>query len=109
MNAPYPGRPTWAEVDLSRLGDNFRAVKAFCGDDIMYMAVIKANAYGHGAVECGRRLEADGADWFAVATMEEGIELRQAGISKPILIFGGIWPGQQQEFLNFNLTPMIFT
>jgi alanine racemase len=75
----------------------------------MYMAVIKADAYGHGAVECGRRLEADGADWFAVATMEEGIELRQAGIFKPILIFGGIWPGQQQEFLNFDLTPMVFT
>jgi alanine racemase len=109
MLTPQTGRPTWAEVDLNRLGENFRAVKSFCGDGILYMAVIKADAYGHGAIECGRRLEAEGADWFAVATLEEGVELRQAGISKPILIFGGIWPGQAREFLNFDLTPMIFT
>jgi alanine racemase len=109
MLTPQTSRPTWAEVDLNRLGENFRAVKSFCGDRILYMAVIKADAYGHGAIECGKRLEADGADWFGVATLEEGVELRQAGISKPILIFGGVWPGQAREFLNFDLTPMIFT
>ena len=109
MLTPQTSRPTWAEVDLNRLGENFRAVKSFCGDEILYMAVIKADAYGHGAIECGERLEADGVDWFGVATLEEGVELRQAGISKPILIFGGVWPGQAREFLNFDLTPMIFT
>ena len=109
MQPPLIGRPTWAEVDLNRLGENFRSVKAFCGDGLLYMAVIKADAYGHGAIECGRRLEAEGADWFAVATLEEGVELRQAGISRPILVFGGVWPGQEIEFLNFDLTPMIFT
>ena len=55
------------------------------------MAVVKANAYGHGAVECARRLESEGADWFGVALPEEGIELRQAGITKPILCLAGFW------------------
>jgi alanine racemase len=73
------------------------------------MAVIKADAYGHGAVECGKRLEAEGADWFGVACLEEAIELRQAGISRPILVFGGVWPGQELSFLNFEITPLVFT
>ncbi len=102
-------RPTWAEIDLGRLGENFRSIKAFCGDDIQYMAVIKADAYGHGAVECSRKLEAEGAHWFGVACLEEAIELRQAGITRPILVFGGAWPGQEISFLNFELTPMVFT
>lgn len=109
MPNPIAGRPTWAEIDLDRLAENFRAVRAFCGDDVLYMAVIKANAYGHGAVECGRRLQAEGVDWFAVATIEEGVELRQFGISLPILVLGGIWPGQEVSLLNFDLTPAIFT
>ena len=102
-------RPTWAEIDLERLGENFRSIKAFCGDDIKYMAVIKADAYGHGAVECGRRLQSEGADWFGVACLEEAIELRQAGILRPILVFGGVWPGQEISFLNFDVTPIVFT
>ena len=102
-------RPTWAEIDLGRLGENFRTIKSFCGDDISYMAVIKADAYGHGAVECGKKLEAEGADWFGVACLEEAAELRQGGISRPILVFGGAWPGQEIPFLNFDLTPMVFT
>ena len=107
---PLPSRrPTWAEIDLGRLAENFRSVKAFCGNDIGFMAVIKADAYGHGAVECGRKLEAEGADWFGVACLEEAIELRQAGIAKPILVFGGVWPEQELSFLNFDVTPTVFT
>lgn len=102
-------RPTWAEIDLDRLGENFRSIKHFCGDDILYMAVIKADAYGHGAVECAKRLEEEGADWFGVACLEEAVELRQAGLTHPILVFGGVWPGQEISFLNFDLTPMVFT
>lgn len=110
LTPPNPtGRPTWAEIDLKRLGENFRAIKNFCGREISYMAVVKADAYGHGAVECSRVLEGQGADWFAVATAEEGIALRQAGIVRPILVLGGIWPDQVNIFLNFDLTPVIFT
>jgi alanine racemase len=109
MKAVHTCRPTWAEIDLDRLSQNFRSVKAFCGEDIKYMAVIKADAYGHGAAECGKRLEAEGVDWLGVACLEEAVELRKVGITRPILVFGGAWPGQEIAFSNFDLTPMVFT
>jgi alanine racemase len=72
------------------------------------MAVVKADAYGHGAVECSHRLEREGVDWFGVALPEEGVELREAGISKPILCLGGFWEGQERVLLESNLTPVIY-
>lgn len=101
-------RPTWAEIDLNNLTFNFHSIKRYVGETIEYMAVVKADAYGHGAVECSRRLESEGVDWFAVATVEEGLELREAGIRKPILILGGFWPGQESAVLDRNLTPVVF-
>ncbi len=101
-------RPTFAEIDLDNLAFNFHSSRAFIGDEIEYMAVVKANAYGHGAVECSRRLEAEGVNWLAVALAEEGIELREAGISRPILCLGGVSPGQAQLHLSHDLTPAIF-
>jgi alanine racemase len=100
-------RPTWAEIDLDNLAFNFHSVKEFVGPGIEQMAVVKADAYGHGAVECARRLEAVGADWLAVATTEEAVELRQGGVLLPILVFGSFWPGQEREVLNFDLTPIL--
>ena len=76
---------TWAEIDLANLLHNFNLAKA-CGKKVM--CVIKADAYGHGAVRCGRFLETCGADAFAVACLAEAIELRDGGITKPILILG---------------------
>ncbi len=101
-------RPTWIEIDLDNLAFNLKSVKDFVGHGIKYMAVVKADAYGHGAVECARRLEAEGIDWFGVALPEEGIELRQAGIRKLILCLGSFWAGQEQQILNYNLTPVIY-
>ena len=101
-------RPTWAEIDLGALARNFHTVKAHVGPDVKVMAVVKANAYGHGARECARRLEAEGADWFAVALPEEGIELRQAGIVKPILCLGGFWQGQAAACLQQQLVPVVY-
>lgn len=101
-------RPTWAEINLDNLAFNFRSVKDFVGRDLKYMAVVKADAYGHGAVACAKRLEAEGADWFGVALPEEGVELRKAGIRKLILCLGGFWDGQAEVALNYNLTPVIF-
>ncbi len=72
------------------------------------MAVVKANAYGHGAVECARRLEAEGADWFGVALPEEGVELRTAGITKPILCLAGFWKGQANLCLQQQLVPVVY-
>ncbi len=101
-------RPTVAEIDLSSLAFNFRSVREFVGASVGFMAVVKADAYGHGAVECAKRLEAEGVDWFGVATAEEGVELREVGISKPILVLGGFWPGQEFTLQNHDLTPVIF-
>ncbi|MEO8041277.1 MAG: alanine racemase, partial [Acidobacteriota bacterium] len=101
-------RPTWAEINLDNLAFNFRSVKKFIGSETKYMAVVKADAYGHGAVECAKRLEAEGVDWFGVALPEEGVELRKAGIRKLILCLGGFWDGQETLALNYGLTPVIF-
>src|SRR2546429_1967453 len=72
------------------------------------MAAVKANAYGHGAVQCASRLESEGVDWFGVALPEEGIELRGAGISAPILCLGGFWKGQEGACLRNRLTPVVY-
>ncbi len=101
-------RPTWAEVDLNALTGNFQIIKSHVGAAVKVMAVVKANAYGHGAVACSRRLEAAGADWFGVALPEEGIELRGAGITKPILCLAGFWEGQAGACLQHNLVPTVY-
>ena len=101
-------RPTVAEINLDSLAFNFHAVKKFVGDGVEFMAVVKADGYGHGAVRCAARLESEGVDWFAVATVEEGVELRKGRITKPILVLGGFWPGQEIALLNFDLTAVIF-
>jgi alanine racemase len=102
------GRPTWAEIDLEALAHNFKLIKQRVGDDVKILAAVKANAYGHGAMECARRLESEGADWFGVALPEEGIELREAGITRPILCLGGFWPGQETALLDYQLTPVVY-
>lgn len=72
------------------------------------MAVVKADAYGHGAVRCARVLEDVGADWFGVALVEEGIELRRAGITRPVFCLGGFWRTQGELILAHELTPALF-
>ncbi|MDX6500046.1 MAG: Alr-MurF fusion protein [Blastocatellia bacterium] len=102
------GRPTWAEIDLDALAENLCVIREQVGSDVCVMAAVKANAYGHGAVPCALRLESEGIDWFGVAMPEEGIELRQAGITKPILCLGGFWAGQQTDCLQQRLTPVVY-
>ena len=101
-------RPTWAEINLDNLAFNFESVKDYVGEAVEYMAVVKADAYGHGAVECARRLEAEGIDWFGVALPKEGTELRNAGIRKRILCLGGFWRGQENQLLDYDLTPVVY-
>src|SRR5207253_444022 len=71
-------------------------------------AAVKANAYGHGAIECARKLASEGVDWFGVALPEEGIELRNAGITRPILCLGGFWSGQEPALIRHQLTPVVY-
>jgi len=95
-------RPTYATVSLSRLRANLAAVKAQVGASKV-MAVLKANAYGHG-LEAVARCLAPQADAFGVALVEEGIALRSLGVENPILVMGGIWTRQIPLFLEHRLT-----
>jgi alanine racemase len=101
-------RPTWAEVDLDALAWNYRAVRARVGRGVSVMGVVKADAYGHGAQECARRLAREGAEWFGVATPEEAFELRRAGVEQSVLSFGGFWEGQADECLGMRVTPVVY-
>ena len=73
-------RPTWADVSLTSLRQNFRTVQKHVGQGVTVCAVVKADAYGHGAVECSRALEGEGAKWLGVTSLDEAIPLRDAGI-----------------------------
>jgi alanine racemase len=101
-------RPTWAEINLDNLVHNYMVSRAAMGPGVAIMPAVKADAYGHGAIECGRALEAAGADWFGVALPEEGLALRNAGIQAPILSLGGFWEGQEESIIAHRLTPAIF-
>lgn len=101
-------RPTWAEINLENLAANFHAIKQRVGTDVKVMPMVKADAYGHGAVICAKRLEREGADWFGVATPEEGIELREAGIRAPILSAGGFWGDQAGLCIQHRITPVVY-
>lgn len=90
------------------MASNYRAVRKLVGPNVKIMAVVKADAYGHGAVECSRTLVDEGTDWLGVALPEEGVELREAGVQAPILCMGGFWPGQERLCLHFNLTPVVY-
>ncbi|MDX1662705.1 MAG: alanine racemase [Candidatus Promineifilaceae bacterium] len=96
-------RPTFVEVDLGRLTTNLKAIRRHVGQ-AKIMAVLKANAYGHGLVEVARHLSRVGIDYLGVAYLEEGILLREQGINAPILVLGGIMGNQIPHFLEYNLT-----
>jgi alanine racemase len=95
-------RPSIIRIDLSQICENYRSLKSIAAGK-KCMAVIKANAYGHGIIEVAKALEAIGADYFGVALVEEGILLRQAGIKTPIHVFGGINSEQIELFAEHNL------
>lgn len=102
------GRPTCVEVDLTRIRGNFMAVRAFLKKGVRIVAVVKGDAYGHGAVPVSRCLEKAGVDGLAVAILEEALELRAAGIRLPILILNGFWCGQEEQLIRQELTPAVY-
>jgi alanine racemase len=101
------GRPTVCFVDLDALRWNFRQIKEKVGPKVKVLSMVKANAYGHGAPAVAKALTAEGSDAFGVATLEEGIELRQAGIRASILVLAGVYLEQLDQFLQYNLTPVV--
>ena len=118
MTLDTPGRPTWAEIDLRALSANFRKLETLLRrgkpTDVTtahprLIPAIKADAYGHGAVQAAHALTRAGAEAFAVAIVEEGASLRSAGIRGEILVLEGAWPGQEDAALEYSLTPAVFS
>lgn len=99
-------RPTWVEISLSKLRRNYQRVRKLAGARKV-MAVVKADAYGHGAVRIAQCLAECGVDWFGVATVEEALELREAGIERPILLLGGLYMSDPAHLVEYRLTPSV--
>ena len=100
--------PLWAEIDLQAIGHNCREIKRVIPATTLFMAVVKANACGHGAVETARTALANGADRLGVARAAEGVALRQAGFQVPILVLGHTDPADTRMLLDYDLTQTIF-
>ena len=100
-------RPAWVDVDLAALEHNLARIRERLGSKTLTMAVVKADAYGHGAVGVSRALEAAGVDWLGVALLEEGAEIRRAGVELPILVLGTARPSKIALYRRYRLTPTI--
>ncbi|MGC1105250.1 MAG: alanine racemase [Candidatus Acidiferrales bacterium] len=103
----FDGRPIWAEISLAAIAHNLRLIRRAVGRKRKILAIVKANAYGLGAVPVGKALSRLGADAFGVTCSQEGIELREAGIREPIVLLTGFWPGEEQRILRYKLTPTV--
>ena len=101
-------RPTWADVSLLALAQNFRAVQHHIGKGVTICAVVKADAYGHGATECSRVLENEGATWLGVTSLDEAIPLHDAAIQSRLLLMTGFWRGEEEEIVRLGLTPTVW-
>ena len=99
---------TMIEVDLAVMIHNLHEIRKKVGAQSKIMTVVKANAYGHGAVPVASALARAGADWLGVASVQEGIELRQAGLSLPILVMGGVLEQELEGLAVHQLTPVVY-
>jgi len=100
-------RPNWAEVSLSALRHNFRELQRHVGPDVTICSVVKCDAYGHGYAECARAIEQEGGRWFGVTSTDEGVALRECGVTGRVLIMVGAWRGDEEDVLHYSLTPAI--
>jgi alanine racemase len=102
MSPPYR---SYVLVSLDQIARNYRNVRAAVGPGVEVMAVVKADAYGHGALEVSRTLIGEGARWLAVSSVDEGVALRCAGISARLLVMAGFLPSEREALVEYNLTP----
>ncbi|NPV74889.1 MAG: alanine racemase [Anaerolineae bacterium] len=103
------GIVTWAEIDLDAIANNVAAFKRHVGSRVEVFAVVKANAYGHGAVQVSRAALSAGASRLAVHRAIEGVELRKAGLSAPVLVMGYTPPEGAEQMIRWQLTPSLMT
>ncbi len=108
------GRPVWAEISTSALTYNLDAIRKFVNpeDELrntprLVLSIVKGNGYGHGGPQVAKILEKAGSDWFGVTSAAEGIEVRKAGVKKPILVLTSFWPGEEKNLLKYDLTPVV--
>ena len=102
-------RRTWAEIDLDALARDFQAVREAANPQVKVCCVVKADAYGHGAVRIAREFEELGADWFAVSNLEEALQLRLGGIQKPILVLGYTPPEEAAALSNHHISQCVYS
>jgi alanine racemase len=100
---------SWAEIRLADIAYNIAQLRRCIGDDTLFMAVVKADGYGHGAYRVAQTAIDAGARWLGVAIAEEGVELRDKGIDAPILVLGGIMPYEAEEVVASGLCQTVFT
>ena len=100
-------RRTWAEIDLDALAHNYHQARRRIGPGVKYLGVVKADAYGHGAVQVSRKLEELGADYLAVSSLDEARELRHAGIQAPLLVLGHTPPELTAQLIQYNITQTV--
>ena len=100
-------RRTWAEIDLDALAFNYHKIREHIGPQVKFLGVVKADAYGHGAVQVGKKLQALGANYLAVSSIDEAMELRFNGITMPILILGHTPREQVDRLICFNITQAV--
>ena len=101
-------RGAWAEINLDAVAHNVQIAKSNLDPQTKLCAVVKADAYGHGAVAVAREAEKNGADFLAVALLQEGLELREAGIRLPILVLGSLQPGAANVVVQFDISHAVF-
>ncbi len=107
-SAQAKGRPTVAEIDLGALAFNYRQIGKKISRGVKILGVVKADAYGHGAVPISLKLEQLGVEYLGVAMSDEGVQLRQGGVKTPILLLGGIYREDVDWALRYRLTPVVF-
>jgi len=108
---PSHSRPIWAEISVSKLVANYRALQRAAGPRVEVLAVIKADAYGHGATECAPVLAAAGAQWLGVTSVEEGVAVRRSLGSEyapRVLVMCSLWQGEESAVLDHALTPVVW-
>ncbi len=109
MSAYPQDRWAWIEIDLSAVRHNVKAFKAQLNRGVKMMCVVKADAYGHGAAQCAKAMQSVGADQFAVATVDEGVELRCSGIDNPILVLSEPPVTSIPDLVRFDIMPSVYT
>lgn len=102
-------RPTWAEINLTALKHNFMRATEIVGERVNVLAVVKADAYGHGAVQVTKALKEVGCEFYGVATVDEALELRESGLNDKIIILSGINEDEIEAIIQNRLTPVVYS